>query len=74
MATEFTFDIKYKTKNDKESIRLPKDSDFKQLKIMISGRYKIYEDKSLFIYYKNKLLDCDDSTKLRKIFSKKKNH
>ena len=72
MATEFTFDIKYKTKNDKESIRLPKDSDFKQLKIMISGRYKIYEDKSLFIYYKNKLLDCDDSTKLRKIFSKKR--
>ena len=47
-----TFDVKYKNKTDNESIRLIPDSELQQLKLMICGKYKIYDLNNLYIYYK----------------------
>ena len=66
------FDIKYKNKIEPDAIKLSGESELKQLKTMISGKYKKYDPNSLFIYHKGKLLEQDDSLKLRKIFNRKK--
>ena len=66
------FDIKYKNKIEPEAIKLSVESELKQLKTMIGGKYKKYDPNSLFIYHKGKLLEQDDSLKLRKIFNRKK--
>ena len=65
---QISFDIIYKKKLDNASIKLPMDSEFQQLKIMICGKYKIYDINNLYIYYKNNLLINDDLTKIKEIF------
>lgn len=67
-----TFDILYKKKVDNASIKLLQDSEFQQLKIMICGKYKIYDINNLFIYYKNNLVTSDDLTKIKDIFKTQK--
>ena len=63
-----TFDIIYKKKIDVASIKLLMDSELQQLKIMICGKYKIYDINNLYIYYKNNLIKNDDLTKIKEIF------
>ena len=63
-----TFDIVYKKKVDNASIKLLIDSELQQLKIMICGKYKIYDINNLYIYYKNNLIKNDDLTKIKDIF------
>ena len=67
-----TFDIKYKNKVDNESVRLLPDSELQQLKLMICGKYKIYDLNNLFIYYKGNLISESDMTKIKEIFKMKK--
>ena len=67
-----TFDVKYKNKTDNESIRLIPDSELQQLKLMICGKYKIYDLKNLYIYYKGNLITDNDTTKIKDIFKMKK--
>ena len=67
-----TFDVKYKNKTDNESIRLIPDSELQQLKLMICGKYKIYDLNNLYIYYKGNLLTDNDTTKIKDIFKMKK--
>ena len=67
-----TFDIKYKNKLDNESIRLIPDSELQQLKLMICGKYKIYDLNNLYIYYKNNLISENDTVKIKEIFKMKK--
>ena len=63
-----TFDIIYKKKVDISSIKLLTESELQQLKIMICGKYKIYDINNLSIYYKNNLIKNDDLTKIKDIF------
>ena len=67
-----TFDIKYKNKLDNGSIRLIPDSELQQLKLMICGKYKIYDLNNLYIYYKNNLISENDTIKIKEIFKMKK--
>ena len=67
-----TFDVKFKNKVDNESVRLLPDSELQQLKLMICGKYKIYDLNSLFIYYKGNLITENDMTKIKEIFKMKK--
>ena len=67
-----TFDIKFKNKVDNESVRLLPDSELQQLKLMICGKYKIYDLNTLFIYYKGNLITESDITKIKEIFKMKK--
>ena len=67
-----TFDVKYKNKTDNESIRLIPDSELQQLKLMICGKYKIYDLNNLYIYYKGNLITENDITKIKDIFKMKK--
>ena len=67
-----TFDVKFKNKVDNESVRLLPDSELQQLKLMICGKYKIYDLNSLFIYYKGNLITDNDMTKIKEIFKMKK--
>ena len=67
-----TFDVKFKNKVDNESVRLLLDSELQQLKLMICGKYKIYDLNSLFIYYKGNLITENDMTKIKEIFKMKK--
>ena len=67
-----TFDIKFRNKVDNESIRLLPDSELQQLKLMICGKYKIYDLNNLFIYYKGNLIIDNDTTKIKEIFRMKK--
>ena len=67
-----TFDVKYKNKTDSESIRLIPDSELQQLKLMICGKYKIYDLNNLYIYYKGNLITENDITKIKDIFKMKK--
>ena len=67
-----TFDIKYKNKVDSDSVRLLPDSELQQLKLMICGKYKIYDLNNLFIYYKGNLITESDITKIKEIFKMKK--
>lgn len=63
-----TFDVTYKKKTETSSIKLSSDCEFQQLKIMLCGKYKIYDISTLYIYYKNVQITNDDFTKLRDIF------
>ena len=67
-----TFDVKFKNKVDNESVRLLPDSELQQLKLMICGKYKIYDLNTLFIYYKGNLITQSDMTKIKEIFKMKK--
>ena len=67
-----TFDIKFKNKVDSDSVRLLPDSELQQLKLMICGKYKIYDLNNLFIYYKGNLITENDITKIKEIFKMKK--
>ena len=67
------FDIVYQKKTENESIKLSPESEFQQLKIMLCGKYKIFDVSKLYIYHKNSLLvPNDDSQKLKDIFKAKK--
>lgn len=67
------FDVVFQKKTENESIKLSPDSEFQQLKIMLCGKYKIFDVTKLFIYYKNNLLVLNDDTlKLKDIFKSKK--
>ena len=67
------FDIIYQKKTENESIKLSPESEFQQLKIMLCGKYKIFDVSKLYIYYKNNLLvPNDDTQKLKDIFKSKK--
>ena len=63
-----TFDIIYKKRVDISSIKLLTESELQQLKIMICGKYKIYDMNNLYIFYKNNLIQNDDLTKIKDIF------
>ena len=67
-----TFDVKFKNKVDSESVRLLPESELQQLKLMICGKYKIYDLNNLFIYYKGNLIADSDVTKIKEIFKMKK--
>jgi len=67
-----TFDIKFKNKVDNDSVKLLPDSELQQLKLMICGKYKIYDLNNLFIYYKGNLITESDITKIKEIFKMKK--
>ena len=67
-----TFDVKFKNKVDSESVRLLPESELQQLKLMICGKYKIYDLNNLFIYYKGNLITDSDVTKIKEIFKMKK--
>ena len=66
------FDIKFKNKVDNDSVKLLPDSELQQLKLMICGKYKIYDLNNLFIYYKGNLITESDITKIKEIFKMKK--
>ena len=67
-----TFDIVFKKRCDNESIRLLPDSELQQLKLMICGKYKIYDLNNLYIYYKGNQLLENDMTKIKDIFKMKR--
>lgn len=67
-----TFDIVYKKKTDNDSFKLSPDSEYYQLKLMICGKYRIYDITKVYIYHKGELLSCNDKTKLREIFKQRK--
>ena len=68
-----SFDVTYQKRIEIDSIKLSPESEFQQLKIMLCGKYKIFDVSKLYIYYKNNLLiPTDDSTKLKEIFKSKK--
>ena len=67
-----SFDIIYKNKVDNDSIKLSSESEYQQLKLMICGKYKIYDLNNIYIYYKGSLITKDDITKLKDIFKLKK--
>ena len=66
------FDIVYKKKTDNEVFKLPIDSELKQLKLMICGKYRIYDPTKLFIYFKGELINQNDSIKIKDIFKVRK--
>ena len=70
--TTISFDITYKKNTNKDSIKLSLDADFQQLKIMICGRYKLYDMNNIYIYYQGKIINSEEHTKLRHIFKRKK--
>ena len=68
-----SFDVTYQKRTEIDSIKLSPESEFQQLKIMLCGKYKIFDVSKLYIYYKNNLLiPKDDSKKLKEIFKSKK--
>ena len=67
-----SFDVIYKKKSDTEAFKLPLESELHQLKLMICGKYKIYDINKVFIYYKNEMINFQDSTKLKEIFKGRK--
>jgi hypothetical protein len=67
------FDVTYQKRTEIDSIKLSPESEFQQLKIMLCGKYKIFDSSKLYIYYKNALLiPIDDTQKLKEIFKSKK--
>ncbi len=67
------FDITYQNRTEIDSIKLSPESEYQQLKIMLCGKYKIFDVSKLYIYYKNNLLiPIDDTQKLKEIFKSKK--
>ena len=67
-----SFDILFNNTIDTDSIKLLPDCEFQQLKLMICGKYKIYDLNNIFIYYQHNLIIDNDSTKLKNIFKSKK--
>ena len=67
-----TFDICYKNKTESSAFKLATDSEYHQLKLMICGKYRIYDTNKVQIYYRGEPITCDVKTKLRDIFKYKK--
>ena len=67
-----SFDIIFQNKLENDSIKLLPECEFQQLKLMICGKYKIYDLNNIYIYYKGNLITDNDSTKLKSIFKAKK--
>ncbi|MCQ2815818.1 MAG: hypothetical protein MJ252_00990 [archaeon] len=67
-----TFDICYKNKTEVCAFKLPSDSEYIQLKMMICGKYRIYDTNKVQIYYRQELLSCEDKTKLKDLFKFKR--
>ena len=65
---QISFDIIYKKKTDNEVFKLSLESEFHQLKLMICGKYKIYDTNKVYIYYKDNLLSYPDNSLLKEIF------
>ncbi len=65
---QISFDIIYKKKTDNDVFRLSNESEFHQLKLMICGKYKIYDTNKVYIYYKDNLLSYPDNSLLKEIF------
>ena len=63
-----SFDILYQNQIENDSIKLLPDCEFQQLKLMICGKYKIYDLNNVYIYYNGNLIIDNDSTKLKNIF------
>ena len=51
-----SFDVTYQKRTEIDSIKLSPESEFQQLKIMLCGKYKIFDASKLYIYYKNNLI------------------
>ena len=70
---KISFDIVYGKNTEIDSIKLFPESEFQQLKIMLCGKYKIFDISKLHIYYKNSLLKpLSDTQKLKEIFKSQK--
>ena len=67
-----SFDIVYKKRSDTDAFKLSLDSEFYQLKLMICGKYRIYDMNKLYIYHKGELLSFTDKVRLRDIFKIRK--
>ena len=67
-----SFDIVYKKKLEIDSIKLLAESQLRQLKLMICGKYQLYDYSRIFIYYQNNKISENDTAKLRDIFKTKK--
>ena len=67
-----SFDITYKKSTDIDSIKLSADADFQQLKIMICGRYKLYDMNTIYIFYQGKNINPEEHMKLKNIFRRNK--
>ena len=67
-----SFDIIFNNIIENDSIKLLPECEFQQLKLMICGKYKIYDLNNIYIYYKGNLIIDNDSTKLKNIFKNKK--
>ena len=70
--TLISFDINFKKIIDKESLKLSSEADFQQLKIMICGRYQLYDMNNIDIYYKGKKIITEEHMKLKNLFKKRK--
>ena len=66
------FDVIYKKKLENDSVKLLGESQLRQLKLMLCGKYQIYDYSHIFIYYQNDKISSDDNTKLKEIFKAKK--
>ena len=66
-----SFDITFRKNTDKDSIKLSAEADFQQLKMMICGRYRLYDMNNVFIYYKGKNINPEEHSKLKDFFKKK---
>ena len=67
-----SFDILFQNQIENDSIKLLPDCEFQQLKLMICGKYKIYDLNNIYIYYNDNLIIDNDSTKLKNIFKNSK--
>ena len=67
-----SFDILFQNQIENDSIKLLPDCEFQQLKLMICGKYKIYDLNNIYIYYNDQLIIDNDSTKLKNIFKNSK--
>jgi hypothetical protein len=45
-----SFDILFQNQIENDSIKLLPDCEFQQLKLMICGKYKIYDLNNVYIY------------------------
>ena len=66
-----SFDIIFNNIIENDSIKLLPDCEFQQLKLMICGKYKIYDLNNIYIYYQGNLIIENDSTKLKTMFKNK---
>ena len=70
--TSISFDINFKKIIDKDALKLSSETDFQQLKIMICGRYQLYDMNNIDIYYKGKKIITEEHTKLKNLFKRRK--